>query len=132
MPEFQHVICANARWESRYIAEWLRYYQRLGFDHVFLYCNDDTPDEMAQAAAPFMVGEKPFVTFRHHGVQGEQFRMYRHFLQTDAQRCGWIGFFDIDEFLRLKPGQTIGDFMRDFQDVDCVLFYWLFFGTSGL
>jgi FkbM family methyltransferase len=131
LPEFQHVICANARWESRYIAEWLRYYQRLGFDHVFLYCNDDTPDEMAQAAAPFMVGEKPFVTFRHHGVQGEQFRMYRHFLQTDAQRCGWIGFFDIDEFLRLKPGQTIGDFMRDFQDVDCVLFNWLFFGTSG-
>jgi len=131
LPDFQHVICANARWESGYIAEWLRYYQRLGFDHVFLYCNDDSPNEMAAAAAPFLTGPNPFVTFRHHPVQGEQFVMYRHFLETDAQRCGWIGFFDIDEFLRLKPGQTIADFMADFQDADCVMFNWLFFGTSG-
>jgi glycosyltransferase involved in cell wall biosynthesis len=131
-PEFCHAIVACARWEGRYIVEWLNYYRLLGFDHVFLYCNDDDPGPFYGLVLPFTLGERPFVSFRYHAQQGEQARMYAHFLQTDLHRCGWISFFDVDEFLRLPAGMTITDFMRQYEDhADCVLFNWLFFGTNG-
>jgi hypothetical protein len=131
-PEFEYAIVACARWEGPYITEWLSYYQLLGFDHVFLYCNDDDPGPFYERVLPFTLGERPFVTFRYYPEQGRQARMYAHFLTTDLRRCRWVSFFDIDEFLRLPAGQTIGAFMRHYENgADCVLFNWLFFGTGG-
>ncbi len=131
-PEFQHAIIACARWESPYIVEWLNYYRLLGFDHVFLYCNDDDPAALFELVLPFTLGPQPFVTFRFHPVQGQQARMYAHFLRHDLHRCAWISFFDIDEFLRLPAGLTVAAFMGAYENhADCVLFNWLFFGTSG-
>jgi hypothetical protein len=81
---------------------------------------------------PFILGDEPFVTFRHYPLQGEQLRMYSHFLQHDADLTEWIGFFDIDEFLRLPPGKTIAEFVDGMGErVDCVMFNWVFFGPNG-
>ncbi len=128
--EFSVVACA--RWESPYIVEWLNYYRAIGFDHVFLYCNDDDPRELYGRCLPFVLGPAPFVTFRHYPVQGEQLRMYGHFLLNDRDSTEWVGFFDIDEFLRLPPGQTIGEFVGGMRaPAECILFNWIFFGPNG-
>ena len=125
-------LVACARWETPYIVEWLNYYRLLGYDHVFLYCNDDDPEELYERVLPFVLGPHPFVTFRHHAQQGEQYQMYLHFMRHHLDDCAWISFIDIDEFLRLPPGETIGDFLAHFGDgVDCMLFNWLHFGPNG-
>ena len=36
-------IVACARWEDPYVAEWVTYHLDLGFDHIYLHCNDDDP-----------------------------------------------------------------------------------------
>ena len=132
MSKYKFSIVACARWESRFIVEWLNYYRIIGFDHVFLYCNDDDPSELYGKVLPFILGSEPFVTFRHYPVQGEQLRMYSHFLQSDAGLTEWVGFFDIDEFLRLPPGKTIAAFVDGISEpVDCVMFNWVFFGPNG-
>ena len=131
-PKYRFSIAACARWETPYIVEWLNYYQALGFDHVFLYCNDDDPAELNDTVAAFTQGQRPFVTFRHHAAVGEQAQMYRHFLETDAHESEWVSFFDIDEFLHLPEGSKISDFMARFgAEIDCVLFNWVFFGPNG-
>jgi glycosyltransferase involved in cell wall biosynthesis len=130
--KYRFSICACARWESAYIVEWLCYYRALGFEHVFLYCNDDDPEEFYARVLPFTQGPAPFVTFRYHAAQGEQFEMYLHFLRHGLEETEWISFFDIDEFLRLPPGESIGAFMSHFAaHADCVLFNWVFFGPNG-
>jgi hypothetical protein len=130
--KYRYAIAACARWETPYIVEWLNYHRAIGFDHVFLYCNDDEPAALYEQVLPFTQGHKPFVTFRYHPHQGEQARMYLHFLQHNLHECAWVSFFDIDEFLHLPPGETIGDFMARFEGkVDCVLFNWIFFGPNG-
>lgn len=132
MSKYRFSIVACARWESRFIVEWLNYYRIIGFDHVFLYCNDDDPRELYGKVLPFILGSEPFVTFRHYPVQGEQLQMYSHFLQSDAGLTEWVGFFDIDEFLRLPPGTTIAAFVDGIgEPVDCVMFNWVFFGPNG-
>lgn len=124
-------IAACARWETRYIVEWLTYYRAIGFDHVYLYCNDDEPGAFYERVLPFLQGPAPFVTFYFHAAQGEQTAMYMHFLANHPNEAEWVSFFDIDEFLRLPPGETIGDFIGRFPpEIDSVLFNWVFFGPG--
>jgi hypothetical protein len=131
-PLYRYSIAACARWESRYIVEWLTYYQALGFDHVFLYCNDDDPLPLFRLVEPFTRSDTPFVTFRHHAEQGQQREMYLDFLKQYAHQSEWFGFLDIDEFIRIPPSQTIGQFLAGLPaDSDAVLFNWVFFGPNG-
>jgi capsular polysaccharide biosynthesis protein len=129
---YEFALVACARWESRFIVEWLNHYRAIGYQHVFLYCNDDDPAELLERVLPFSSGPDPFVTFRHFTLQGEQLLMYADFLRRDSTDCRWVSFFDIDEFLRLPPDETIADFVERFDEgVDCILFNWVFFGPNG-
>ena len=38
-------LCAIARHEEDYLAEWIDYHLALGFDHIFIYDNDDPRDD---------------------------------------------------------------------------------------
>ncbi len=130
--KYRFVIAACARWETRYAVEWLNYHRAIGFEHVYLYCNDNDPSALYEAVLPFTQGPAPFVTFRFFPVQGEQRKMMMHFVEHDRHAAEWISFLDLDEFIRLPPGQSIAQFMAPFELVaDCVLFNWVFFGPNG-
>ncbi len=127
-PPHEFAIVACARWESRFIVEWLNYYRAIGFDHVFLYCNDDDPQELYEKILPFTQGTAPFVTFRFYPYQGQQNLMYCHFIRNDLDKSKYVGFFDIDEFLRLQKNKTINEFIEQFSgDPECIMFNWVFF-----
>jgi hypothetical protein len=129
--KYRFAIAACARWETRYAAEWLTYHRAIGFEHVYLYCNDDDPRALYAAVLPFTMGPAPFVTFRFFPKQGEHRQMMRHFLDHDRHQSEWISFLDLDEFIRLPRGQTIAQFIAPFQPVaDCVMFNWVFFGPN--
>lgn len=130
--KYRFVIAACARWESPYAAEWLTYHRAVGFEHVYLYCNDDDPAELYEAILPFTQGPDPFVTFRYFPEQGMQRQMLMHFCAHDGRDSEWVSFLDLDEFLRLPPGQTLPDYMRAFEDqTDCLMFNWVYFGPNG-
>jgi hypothetical protein len=130
--KFSHAMVVCARWETQDIAEWLCYYRHIGFDHVYLYCNDDDPEEMFEAVMPFTQGPDPFVDFFHFGLQGFQREMYFHFLNNFVHECEWFAFFDVDEFLLLRHHDTIGDFIRSFEKTpDAIHFFWWPAGNNG-
>jgi hypothetical protein len=131
-PDHRFVLAACARWESRYIVEWIIYHQSIGIDHIYLYCNDDQPDEMYRAVLPFVTGPNPFVTFVHYNFTGLQFQMYFHFLRNYSHQSRWLMFLDIDEFLCLRGTDDIEKFMTRFpEDTDAVYFNWSSFGHNG-
>ncbi len=131
-PPYRFSIVACARWETAYIVEWLNYYRLIGYEHVFLYCNDDDPALLFERVLPFTVGPAPFVTFYHHARQGQQYEMYCHFLEHSRHLTAWVSFFDIDEFLRLPEGETIGQFVSRFDPaIEGIFFNWVFFGPNG-
>ena len=124
------MVCA--RWETQYIQEWLAYHRSINIDHVYLYCNDDTPDALYQQVLPFLDSANPFVTFHHFPFQGQQFYMYMHFLRTHMQETEWFVFLDIDEFLRLPPHNDAHRFLDAIPNKwDAVYFNWLFFNNNG-
>jgi hypothetical protein len=128
----RHSIMTTARWETPYVAEWLSYHRAIGFDHIYLYCNDDDAGDLYTACAPWLGGSDPFVTFVHCPHQGQQWWMFMHFLQTYKQETEWVAFFDLDEFLSLRRDPAISQFMaRHGPSTDCIYFYWTFFGHAG-
>lgn len=131
-PSHQHVLVACARWETDSVVEWLGYHRSIGFDHVYLYCNDDDPSALYEAVMPFMQGSTPFVTFHHYRYQGEQLQMYRHFLRHYAHETKWLMFLDLDEFVCLPGSNDIASVSARFgADHDAIYLNWCGYGHSG-
>ena len=129
--EIQICGVACARWETPYIREWISYCKAIGFDHVYLYCNDDDLKEFRDEIAVDQV-HVDFVTLRHFIGQGLQTEMYRDAMQSVRAEAEWVAFLDIDEFLVLRGVNNVHDFMSRFaSNVDSVYFNWAVFGDNG-
>ncbi len=132
MPRHKYSIVACARWEEAFIQEWLEYHRSIGFDHVYLYSNDDDPGPLAKVVAPYLHGANPFVTLRHWPDAGVQAPIYLHFLETFKHETEWFAFLDIDEFLVLKGVNDVYGFMLDYRNtVDCLYFHSIIYGNNG-
>jgi hypothetical protein len=132
MPKHRFSLVACARWEETQIQEWVEYHKSIGFDHIYLYSNDDDPTALFQAVAPYAYGQDPFVTFQYWPAVGQQIEIYLHFLQTFKHETEWFSFLDIDEFFVLKGLNSIPAFMLEYEaTVDCLYFNWVIYGNSG-
>nr|WP_254454753.1 glycosyltransferase family 2 protein [Acetobacter estunensis] len=131
-PKYRKSLVACARWESQYIIEWILYHQSIGFDHIYLYCNDDDPSDLYENILPFVIGENPFVTFHHYNFLGLQLQMYFHFMRNYMHETEWMMFLDIDEFVCIRGLNDINLFISSFpEDMDAMYFNWCSFGNNG-
>lgn len=133
---YRFSLVACARWEEQDIAEWVEYHRAVGFDHIYVYSNDDDPAACMKALMPYFVGASPFVTFRHFPKGAEtrpqQQRIYHHFLTHHLHESEWFGFLDIDEFYVFRDHDNVASFMRLYEEeYDSVYFNWLIFGAAG-
>ncbi len=94
-------ILATARNEGPYLMEWIAHHRAIGFEHIFLYTNDNTDgsDDLLQLLADAGV----ISWFRNH-VQPDtlpQHRAYGHALSVmpDILAYRWTMIADIDEFV---------------------------------
>ncbi|WP_077807095.1 glycosyltransferase family 2 protein [Neoasaia chiangmaiensis] len=132
MSKYSYCLVACARWETDTIQEWLLYHRSIGFEHVYLYCNDDDASELYEKVMPFNMVDKPFVTFNHHHIQGDQKGMYNHFLDKYAKETEYFIFLDVDEFICIRNINNIDNFVKGgFRDCDDIYFNWLSFGPNG-
>ncbi len=132
MAKHRFALVACARWEEMHIQEWVEYHRSIGFNHIYLYSNDDDPTALFNAIAPYTYGSNPFVTFQYWPHVGEQVEIYLHFLKTYKLATEWFAFLDIDEFFVLKGTDNIATFMQDYEEVvDCLYFNWVIYGHSG-
>lgn len=131
-PRYDYSLVACARWEEKTIQEWVEYHKSIGFSHIYLYSNDDDPQALFRAVAPYVHGPDPFVTFLHWPHHGQQVQMYLHFLRTLKHETLWYSLLDIDEFFVLKGIDNIGRFMQAYEaHVDCLYFNWVIYGHNG-
>jgi hypothetical protein len=132
MNKYKYSIVTPARWETTTILEWLTYHKSIGFDHVYLYCNDDDPAELFDQISPYLIGPQPFVTFMHYPFQGLQWDMYLHWFRKYSFETEWISFLDADEFLVLPGIDNISEFVSRFPaDCEAIHFHWIYYGTNG-
>tara|TARA_B110000037_G_C17125658_1_gene507944 strand:- start:4561 stop:5460 length:900 start_codon:yes stop_codon:yes gene_type:complete len=123
-----------AKFESDYIEEWVLYHISIGFDHIYLYDNEDIPtykkllnkylDKVTIIHIPGNNYEIPI-----------EYKIIRHYadnylFSSEITHTILIG---IDEFIVLKKHKNIKDFVNDYIKDDCggIAFPWRHFGSMG-
>lgn len=123
------LVCC-ARHEDKKINEWINYNISIGFDEIFLYCNDDDPWPLYKTVLPYVQGEDPVVKFIHFDKIGQQKAMYKDYIRNRMSNDGWLAFIDVDEFVTLRSGQTLRSFLDGYGDADVIHLCWWNFGPG--
>ncbi len=91
----------TAKNEGCYLLECVAHCRAVGFEHVFIYTNDNSDNSDALLAA---LGRTPFVTVIRNEVgpfASPQVKAYEHsiHLLRALRDFEWVSYFDVDEFL---------------------------------
>jgi hypothetical protein len=121
MSERVALVCI-AKNEDRYIAEWVDYHLSLGFDQIFICCDN--------WACPLRSSGHVSVINFPSMIRPPQMPIYNHMLDMLRKDYDWVAFFDCDEFLVLKRHDTIKEFLGG--RTESVGINWALFGDNGL
>lgn len=119
------VLCVIAKHEQLYIDEWIQYHLYLGFDHIYIYDNEEgNPLKKLTNQYPSKVTVIPFIG------QCQQMNAYYHFLMEYRYKHTWVAFIDIDEFIVIKRYQTIQDLVKNHCHTGALALNWVLFGSN--
>ena len=103
-------LCGIAKLENNYIREWVEHYQQIGFDHIYLYDNNDPDGERFDEAIADYI-QTGFVTIIDYRGRVEcQPNAYTECYKQFGSEYDWMACFDIDEFLEID-GMDVKQFL---------------------
>ena len=114
-------LCIICKLENLYIKEFIDYYKDLGYNHIFIYDNNDKDGERLEDVIQKYIDEGFVSITDYRGDRNRPiFRAYFDCYEKNSKEYDWISFFDIDEFLVLKPdGIKIQEFLDNERYKDC-------------
>lgn len=121
MKERVALLCI-AKDEDRYIKEWVDYHLSLGFDQIFVCCDN--------WACPLRSSGHVSVINFPAMIRPPQMPIYNDMLDVLRGKFDWVAFFDCDEFLVLKRHDTVQEFLSGRSE--SVGINWVLFGDNGL
>lgn len=131
--DVQLSIVAIAKYEARYVKEWVDYHLLQGIDCIYLYDND-SPDGMKEILEPYIETGKVVYTF--FPGKARQLDAYNDAVRRFKNRTKYMAFMDCDEFLvqeqsGLSLAETVEMLMK--KSVRCagIAVNWRMYGSSG-
>lgn len=133
--EFKHTlgIAIIVKNEQDYIKEWLDYHLLLGVDIFYVFDNGST-DKTYEILYPYI--EKGLVIYHKIKGKGRQVDAYNKTINKYRKECKYIGFFDIDEFIKVDPGinlvKKVDSIFSNDSSVGGIVLNWVMFGSGNL
>ena len=126
-------ICAVAKKENLYAQEFINHYINLGYEHVYIYDNNDINDEKFEDVLQKEI-KLNYVTIVN--IRGELKGLCIAFIdcyEKHGKEYDWLSFFDFDEFLDVKA-KNIQEFLSNPRYDECVniKFNFLFYSDNEL
>ena len=88
-----------------YIADFINHYQKLGYNHIYLYDNNNIDEERFEEVIKDKIDSGFVTVMNYRGYRGRkddaQMDAYYDCYHRYNSECNWISFFDIDEYLFL-------------------------------
>jgi hypothetical protein len=122
-------LCCRIRDEALYLRELVEYYVAAGVDHFFFY-EKLSQDNYRDVIAPYVKSglASLFDQWPHVPVSpaAEEDCLLRAIGQFE-----WVGFIDADEFVVVRDGRSIAEFLADYRQHPAVALHWHVFGSNG-
>lgn len=120
-------LCLRFRDEARYLPEWLEYHRAAGVDHFFLY-NNYSADDFRSAIQPWI--DDGSVTLVDWPKTPASPAAEEDCIRRALGHFAWVGFLDADEFVVIRDGRSIAEFLAAFPKAPGVGLHWKMFGSS--
>lgn len=132
------VLTTCQKFENEYVEEWVEHNLNvIGFDKIIILDNED-PEHLGEIdQLPILKKEvkaerlliKPF------GLKYPVPRWNTYIYNLIKDKCGWVIFHDIDEYLDVAPFKNVHEFIDDFlktwPNAVEIAFPWLVYGDNG-
>ena len=117
--------------EESYLPEWMEYHRALGVSHFFFYDNGCKVPLQQTLSLEIEEGLATVVPFPSPvGTVGQR-TAFTDFLTRFHGRTKWAAFIDPDEFLVPKEGDSLPQFLSEFEEFGGLVVNWAIFGSSG-
>ena len=106
-------LCTIGKQENLYIKEFVIHYKKLGYNHIFIYDNNDINGERIDS----IINNSDFISIiDYRGYRNKknnsQYEAFYDCYKKNNRKFDWLSFFDLDEFLEIIPNnQTIQEFL---------------------
>ena len=131
-------LCAIGKNENLYAEEFVKYYKKLGYDHIFIYDNNNINDERFQKVLLNYISDDFVTIIDYRGFRGKnnhpQFDAYFDCYQKNYKNYDWLSFFDFDEFLELRNNKSIKEFLsnKEFNKCKNIKINWVVYSDNDL
>jgi hypothetical protein len=122
-------LCCRIRDEGRYLAEWIEYYLAAGVEHFFLY-EKLSKDDFRTILQPYI--DRGVVTLFEDWAHVPLSPAADHdCILRSLGRFEWVGFIDADEFVVIRDGRSIGEYLSLYRNEVAVALHTYIFGSNG-
>lgn len=126
-------LCAIGRLENQYAVEFVKWYNKLGFDKIFIYDNNHDGEECFENVLQQYIDDGFVEITPYRNIKKAQFSAYNDCYSKHNKEYDWIAFFDFDEFLILEKDKDIKSYLSRFsEDKQCILINWMIMDDNGL
>ena len=126
-------LVAIAKNEGPYLMEWIAYHLMLGVDHIYIYDDGSTDNSQEAYETMYKTGKLTVLQALKTGQTSyKQTDCWELWRQQYGQLYDFVLPWDVDEFLALKAGMNLKQFLALIpHDVGEIRFNWKIFGSSG-
>lgn len=121
-------VCLRFRDEGRYLHEWIEYHLAAGIDHFFLY-NNYSEDNYIEVLTPYV--RSGLATLIEWPRTPASPAAENDAVDRARGRFEWMGFLDADEFVVIRDGRSVPEFLGQFPFAPGVALHWWMFGSNG-
>lgn len=126
-------ICAIARNEEEYLSEWITYHLNLGFDHIFLYDNNDPDNNNVVSLCMKQPWGKQVTLVDYRGKIAAQLEAYNECFASIRKDFDWVAFIDVDEFITFGAEcshTNINKYLEAIKDFNVIFINWMYYGDN--
>lgn len=128
VPRHYLAVCAIAKNEGPYFAEWIDWHLSQGVEKFYIYDNEST-DQTREVLAPYI--EQGVVEYTYFPGRKRQLAAYDDCFERHRLDARWIAVIDLDEYIVPQRHKSIPDFLRPLEGAAVVEINWLVYGSSG-
>jgi len=127
-------LCMLGKKENPYAKETVQYYKNIGYNHIYIYDNNDIGDEKLEDVLYNEINNNFVTIIDVRGLRKQQCSSYKHCYEKYNKYYDWLSFFDFDEFLYIKNNKTVQEFLSDEKYKKCanVKINWLSYTDNDL
>lgn len=125
-------ICAIVKNEEKYILEWIAHNILIGFEAIVIYDNESDID-VSNLISPLSYDiQIDVIKWPSKEGVSPQLSAYNDYISKFANEIEYTAFIDLDEFIFIKDGIKINDFLDKYSEIGAAIsMNQLCFGSSG-